>query len=252
MKAEHIIIIGGTRGLGKTLVNTLLDEGYKLSVLARNLPDKEAQIYHAQHDVIYFAADLMDDEAYLAVLAELIQTRGKINGLVFVQRYRGSGDQWAGEIQVGLKATQNIINYLVAHFEEREGSNASIIMISSVAAQFANVSQPLSYSMVKSGLNNMVRYYAAELGQYGIRVNGVSPIGFIKEESKKYYLEENDRVNRLYQKIVPLRRMCTAQDVANVISLLVDRRASFISGQNIIVDGGLSIKAHEILALEVE
>ena len=252
MKSKHIIVVGGTRGLGQAVVSTLKKEGYKLSVIARTIPKNYSDLASQDvHDVDYFEANLLKDDSYLDTLLTIIKTRGQINGLIFVQRYRGKDDSWNGDLQVGLNATRKIIDYLKDHFETKTSSSHSITIVSSVAGLFANNSQALSYSIAKAGLNSMVKYYSSELGQYGIRVNAVSPIGFVKEESRQYYLDENKKINQIYEEIIPLKRMCTAQDVANVISLLCDQRASFISGQNIIVDGGLSVRAHETMAFEL-
>ena len=202
-------------------------------------------------DTFYVKTDLMNENSFLKELAEIVRLRGKIHHLIFLQRFRGNEDSWRGELEVSLNATRKIIDFLKNEFDTDSNVIKSIIMVSSVAGNFANNSQPLSYSIAKAGLNHMVKYYAAELGASDIRVNGVSPIGFIKEESRRYYLEENKKLNALYQKIIPLRRMCMAEDITNVISFLCSSKASFISGQNIIVDGGLSVVSHETLAMNL-
>ena len=244
MKKIHTVVIGGTRGLGAEVVKLFSQEGHQLSVLARTSLENT-------DNVTYVEADLLKEHSFLSAIEQVISTQGDINHLIFLQRYRGTGDHWSGNLEVGLNATRKIIAYLKDKFCKDENTDKSIVMVSSVAGTLANDSQPISYSITKAGLNYMVKYYAVELGQYGIRVNGVSPIGFIKEESKKYYLEENKSLNKLYQDIIPLKRMGNSQDVANVISFLCSSGASFISGQNIAVDGGLSVRSHETLALEL-
>lgn len=243
-KDKHTIIIGGTRGLGKIVTNVLRKEGHKLSILARNKPEKDKQ---NTGDVLYIEADLLKNDSFSQKLTEIIKTRGRVHHLIFLQRYRGDGDRWVGDLEISLNATRNIIDFLINEFDTDVNSHSSIVIVSSIGGIFAVNSQPLSYSVAKAGLNQMVRYYAAKLGSKGIRVNAVSPITFLKEESRHYYLE-NKKLNELYQNIIPLKRMCTADDVANVISFLCSFRASFISGQNIIVDGGLSVVAHEEMA----
>ncbi|OGT38002.1 MAG: hypothetical protein A3F11_03260 [Gammaproteobacteria bacterium RIFCSPHIGHO2_12_FULL_37_14] len=248
MNQKRTIIIGGTKGLGRVVVRNLSDEGHRLFVLARNGPkecDKDIK------DTLYFKANLMDESSFLQELSNIIDMLGKIHNLIFLQRFRGEEDCWSGDLEVGLNATRKIINHLKDKFDTDPNVTSSIVMVSSVAGNFANNTQPLSYSIAKAGINHMVKYYAAELGSYGIRVNGVSPIGFMKEESRKYYMEDNKKMNELYQQIIPLRRMCTSEDVANVISFLCSDKASFISGQNIVVDGGLSVVAHETLAMNL-
>lgn len=246
MTQEHSIVIGGTRGLGRVVVQRLNHQGHCVSVIARNLP---TNISNTVDDTSYFHADLLDQATFLQVLSDIVKEKGALNHLIFIQRHRGKGEYWHDELEVTLNATRKAIEHLSDKFKSH--SNTSIIMVSSVAGLFANDTQPLCYSIGKAGLNHMVKYYASALGQYGIRVNGVSPIGFIKEESKEYYLNSNNSLNALYQAIVPLKRMCTADDVANSICFLCSRGASFISGQNIVLDGGLSVQSHETLAFKL-
>lgn len=247
MKQTHSIVIGGTGGLGKVVVKTLEQDEHLVSVLTRNPPSNE------RHSLLhYIQADLFDIDNCLHEINKAIVTRGKIQHLIFLQRFRGTTESWENDLEIGLNVTRQIIDHLSQAFDTTSGSNSSIIIVSSVAGKLANHSQPLSYSIVKAGLNHMVKYYAAQLGPKGIRVNAVSPIGFVKEESKKFYYHDKKELSELYEKIVPLGRMCTTEDIANVISFLCSKKAAYISAQNIIVDGGLSALAHESLAMELK
>ena len=107
--------------------------------------------------------------------------------------------------------------------------------------------QALGYHVAKAGLNQMMRYYAVNLGRKGIRVNAVTPFTFLKEESRDFYMK-NQALHDLYRKITPLGRMATAEDSARVIAFLCSPGAGFVNGQNIYVDGGLSLVWPETLA----
>ena len=86
-----------------------------------------------------------------------------------------------------------------------------------------------------------------KLGPQGDSHNTVSPCTFLKEESKKFYLE-NEKLHNVYKQIVPLGRMGTAEEVAQAIEFLISPRASFITGQELFVDGGLSLHLHDRMA----
>jgi NAD(P)-dependent dehydrogenase (short-subunit alcohol dehydrogenase family) len=189
--------------------------------------------------------DLTDKERLDAVLAEIVSKNGKLSNLVFLQRYRGKHDDWNGEIETTLTATKYIVEQLSAEFDD--GADKSMVLVSSVFSRFVGDGQALSYHVAKAGLDQMVRYYAVVLGPKGIRVNGVSPITFLKEESKDVYLKDAKLMN-LYKTIIPLARMGTSEEVANVIAFLCSHKASFVTGQNIVVDGGLSLIWQETLA----
>jgi 3-oxoacyl-[acyl-carrier protein] reductase len=95
--------------------------------------------------------------------------------------------------------------------------------------------------VAKAGLETIVRYYAVKWGPAGIRVNGVAPSAFIKDESKAYHATNPD-VSARMAKLTPLRRMGTVADAAEAVMFLASERAGFITGQNLIVDGGLTLQ----------
>ena len=114
--------------------------------------------------------------------------------------------------------------------------NGSIVLLGSIygSRAYSKASQKRihGYCMLKAGLIGLVRDMAAEFGPRGIRVNLVSPGGV-------YDGQDEDFVNR-YCGHVPLGRMATPKDVANVVAFLASDKSSYITGQNIIVDGGFT------------
>lgn len=240
--SQHTLVIGGTRGMGRALVRTLAAENHVLSVIGRRPPSKsDAQIPEAH----YWTVDVLDQVRLKETLGEIVSQEGKLHNLVFSQRYRGKGDPWEGEIQTSLTATMNAIQYLADEF--RPGENNSIVVVGSVASHFVAEEQPLSYHVAKGGLAQLVRYHAVSLGRKGIRVNSVSPGSVLKDETKEFYLE-NTELQNLYESITPLGRMGTAAEVANVVAFLCSPKASYITGQDIVVDGGISLQWQETLA----
>lgn len=245
MTRKHSLVVGGTRGVGRALVNTLVEEGQHVSVLGRRPPnEQDNQLEQVDH----WTVDLRDQPRLGEALADIISKNGRLSSLVFFQRFRGDGDNWAGELETSLTATRNVIEYLADKFDESQ--DKSIVIVSSSASHFVAAEQPLSYHVGKAGLNQMVRYYAVTLGTKGIRVNGVSPGTTLKEESQHFYLQ-NEPLHQLYQTIIPLGRMGTAKELANVIAFLCSAKASFVTGQNIAVDGGVSLHWHESLARQL-
>lgn len=241
MTGKHTLIIGGTRGLGREIAKTLKHEGHLLSVVGRKLPDKVPGL----PGVSYFRIDLTKNTALSLTLNQIVKQNGKLNHLIFCQRFRGKGDDWHGELSVSLTATKNIIERLSGEFVT--SADRSIVVISSIISQFIGLEQPAGYHIAKAGLNQLVRYFAVILGPKGIRVNSVSPGTFIKEESEEFYLK-NKKLQDLYKKITPLGRMNTSKDIANAVSFLVSEKSAFITGTNIILDGGISLHSHETLS----
>jgi NAD(P)-dependent dehydrogenase (short-subunit alcohol dehydrogenase family) len=240
--AEHFVILGGTAGSGRTLVRALSQRGDRVTLLARHASPEVQQACPGVH---FHHADLCNAEHVRSALDEAMAEGGGPSHLVFFQRYRGKGDSWQGELQVSLTATKEIIEHCQDRFDG--GSENSVVMVSSVASRFILAEQPVSYHVGKAALAHMMRYYAVTLGPRGIRVNCVSPDAVIKEESRKFY-EENHALRGLYAANTPLGRMGTSEDVTNAILFLCSPQAAFITGQDLVIDGGMSLVGHAAVA----
>jgi NAD(P)-dependent dehydrogenase (short-subunit alcohol dehydrogenase family) len=240
---SHTLIIGGTRGLGRTVASLMCAEpSSEVSIVGRNPPSNDREL---PGNLRYWKADLSDRQSAIGAAVEAIRENGPLNYLLFCQRYRGAGDDWAGEIQVSLTATRDLIDTLTPYFSP--DGDKSMVFVGSPYGENVGQGQPLSYHVGKAGLSQMARYYAVSLGRKGIRANVVSPLTYIKEESKDFYIG-NQALQSLYEEIVPLSRMGTALDTANLVMFLCSPKSSFISGQNIYVDGGLSLVWPETIA----
>lgn len=95
------------------------------------------------------------------------------------------------------------------------------------------MTMPVEYSMIKGGIINFSRYLATYLAPYNIRVNTISPGGVFNNQSKDFVINYSDKT--------PLKRMAMPEDIVGSLLFLVSDASKYITGQNIIVDGGLSI-----------
>lgn len=237
--AAHSLVIGGTRGLGRAVVRLLHEVGHRVSVIGRREPDQP------EPDVRYWLQDLDDDAGVTSVLAQLLEQQGRLNYVVFCQRYRGQGDPWEGELRVTLSLTRAVIETLRA--SGWATGDKSMVVVSSVFGEWIGEGQPAGYHVAKAGLLQLMRYYAVNLGPEGIRANAVTPFTFLKDESQSFYLG-NDALMEVYRQSVPLGRLATTEEIARVIRFLCSSEASYLTGQNLHVDGGLSAVWPETLA----
>jgi NAD(P)-dependent dehydrogenase (short-subunit alcohol dehydrogenase family) len=236
----HALVVGGTRGSGRAVVRKFAALGAHVSVIGRrDAPEKERALPNVKH----YSVDLRNAEARRKAMHDIFKERKNLSQLILLQRFRGEGDAWADELEVSLTATKEFIEGLTDRFD----SDGAIVVVGSVAARYVASEQPVAYHAAKAALLQMVRYYAVSLGAKGIRVNSVSPASVLKEESKDFYLK-NEELMAFYRRILPLGRIPTAEEIANVVAFLCSSEASAITGQDLIVDGGLSVLAHEALA----
>jgi NAD(P)-dependent dehydrogenase (short-subunit alcohol dehydrogenase family) len=238
----HAVIVGGTKGVGRELAGLLAADGQRVTVVGRSA----AAFDHPE--IVGLAGDAEDPETLLTRLQKHVADHRPISTLVFLQRYRGSGDSWAGELTVAMTATKTLIDGLVPHFAS--DGNRAICIVTSNAASFVARNQSLGYHTSKAALRQMARFYAVKLGPQGIRVNVVSPCTFIKPESAAYYAGQTE-LQKLYAQITPLARMGTAREVAQAVAFLCGPQASFITGQDLAVDGGLSLMLQDAMAREI-
>ncbi|MCE9563652.1 MAG: SDR family oxidoreductase [Planctomycetes bacterium] len=245
MTRKHSIIIGGTKGVGRELAVLLASAGQHVTAVGRN-PAEFPLVADGQ--IEYFTGTAEEPDALLIALRQQIEKRGKLSSLLFLQRYRGNGDSWGGELAVAMTATKTLLEGLVPHFDLT--SDRSICIVTSNASSFVARNQTLAYHTSKAALKQMARYYAVKYGPQGIRVNVVAPCAFVKSESAVFYAEQTE-LQAMYAKITPLGRMGTANEVAKTCAFLCGPDASFITGQEITVDGGLSLMMQDALAREV-
>ncbi len=240
-ETQHIVIIGGSSPLGLACAHAFALLGKTVSIVCgSNSNELEIQpsLIHTYH------YDLERLDSLPSLFSQLRSERGDVSCLVFFQRYRGIGDAWQGEYSVSLRATQVLIDEFSVPSSEVPGR--SIVITSSPADAKVALEQPVSYHATKAALVQMVRYYAVALGPRGIRVNGVQPAIILKPRSAEFYAQHPALV-RLYQRITPLGRMGIPEDIAGAVIFLCSPAAGFITGQTLIVDGGLSL--HEAASL---
>ena len=239
MKSQgQVVVVGGSRGLGRVVVGRYRSLGYVVTNISRQKPLDDLSTYHV-------SADLEAMSSSENVVNEVVRLGGEVRYLIFSQRYRGKGDPWHGEIQVSLTATKLLIDGFAKHFC-KDGDRA-IGVVSSVYAELVGGSQPVSYHVAKAGLNQLVKYNAWVMGRLGVRINAIMPLTYLKAESKDYYLE-NKGLMDLYKDLVPLGSIGKTEDSVNLLEFLCSKKASFINGQAIYVDGGVSVIWPEELA----
>ena len=243
--AEHAVVIGGSRGAGRALVRLLDREGFRVSVVGRSCSqERDPRLPNS----VFFAADVTRREALSELFTHMTQQNGPVRRLAFFQRFRDADDTWTGEMATGPTATKDIIEASLDAFAA-EGDR-SICVVTSNAARCVAVEQPVGYHVAKAALVQLVRYFAAQLGPRGIRVNSVSPSALIKDESRDFY-EGFVELKRLYADISPLGRMGTAEELASVCRFFLGEASSFVTGQELVFDGGLSLPCHEAIARKI-
>ena len=240
---EVALITGGTRGIGKEIAYTLAEENYDIIINYRTeneeLMKLKKEIEQKRVRCLLLKGDVSNFEDCKKLVEEAINRMNHIDVLVNnagitkdMLLMRMKPEDFNEVINVNLigtfNMTKNVINYMM---KERKGR---IINISSVVGISGNAGQT-NYAASKAGIIGFTKSLAKEVASRNILVNAIAP-GFIQTDMTNI-LKEN--VKDEIAKTIPLKRMGTAKDVANVVKFLVSEDSSYITGQVIQVDGGM-------------
>jgi hypothetical protein len=141
-------------------------------------------------------------------------------------------------LQVDVLAVQKIFEQFAS---DKTYLYKSAVLLTSPASSFIQSNQEVSYHVVKAAQLQLAKFYAANHRKYGVRTNCISPGAFVeKERSENFYAERRDLVERINGRI-PIGRFARAQDVAQLTDFLISEASNYINGQEIFLDGGLSI-----------
>ena len=248
------VVTGATLGIGRATAELLAQDGASVVVHGRS-EERAAEVVDAIASQGGTAAQFLGDVADESVIQELIafaRSRfGHIDILVNNARTNVSGSvteltaaDWDDSLNVMLRAPFLACKYALPDMVAR-GAGA-IINVSSVHGFFGYPHHP-AYEAAKAALNNLTRQLAVEYGPHGIRANSVCPGGvFIRERDEPISIEEERRRAFLY----PLRRHGQPGEVAQAIAFLASDHASFITGQALVVDGGLTSQLPDFAYVE--
>lgn len=248
LKNKKALITGGSKGIGKATVIEFLKLEAEVLFTARNEEDVdslEAELRTEGYKVTGLVADSAKAED-VQTIATWIEENWKsldilVNNAGINIRKRAndySEEEFRKVLEINLIAPFQISRALYPFLKNSE--KASIINVASSAA-IQDVGTGTPYAMSKSGLLQQSRSLAVEWASDGIRVNSVSP-WFTKTPLTEGYLHDEDKMKSILKR-TPLKRVAEAKEISSIISFLAMDKSSFITGQNIIADGGMSIKA---------
>lgn len=230
------VVTGGGSGIGLAICQRLHDDGFSLIVIDRQEP---ASPLPERCDFI--KADLLDETTVESTLhsLSLVDVNVLVNnaGVALLGSCESIGKEALRSsmrlnVEVPLLLMQAVVSSM------KRAQNGRIINIASRAA----LGKPLrsAYSASKAGLIGMTRTWALELGQHGITANCIAPGPIATDMFLRGNPPDSESTKALLRSI-PAGRMGKADDIANAVSFLADRRSDFITGQTLYVCGGLSI-----------
>lgn len=238
------IVTGSSKGIGKACALKLAKDGYTVVINYSNSDEAAQKVLNQVKadggDGMLYKADVSDLEQVKKMFRDVAKAYGQIDVLV-----NNAGIVRDEYLLMLKKETMdkcfdlNIKGYVYCAQQaalKMFKKGGAIINMSSVSSKMALAGQAV-YSATKGAVNSLTQTLAKELAQYKIRVNAVAP-GFIATEMINDIPQE--KMDE-YLKEIPAKRLGTGEDVANVVSALASDAFSYVTGQVIVIDGGLSL-----------
>lgn len=243
---KKAIVTGGSRGIGKAIALTLARAGANVSLIYSSSVDEanktREEITRMGRTAFAFKCNVSEESEVKEVVDNIYNNFGQIDILINNAGIAKDGllmrmsvEDWNSVIDTNLKGaflmTKQVLKYMI------KNKSGSIVNIGSLVGISGNAGQA-NYVAAKSGLIGFTKAVAIEYGSRNINVNLVAP-GFIDTDMTESL---PDSLKQAYINRIIFKRIGKPEDVANIVAFLVSPLASYITGQVVIVDGGLSLR----------
>jgi len=243
LKDKVVIITGASRGIGKSIAQTCVNQGAKVAFTYLSSDEKaralEAELTAQGGVAVGFKSDASNFDQAHELVDKVVEQFGTVDVLVNnagitrdTLMMRMTEEQWDEVINTNLKSAFNLTKAVIKPM--LKARSGSIINMSSVVGVKGNAGQA-NYAASKAGLIGFTKSIAAELGSRNIRCNAIAP-GFIETEMTEVL---DQAVVEQWRNAIPLKRGGQPEDVANATVFLASDMSAYITGQTIHVCGGM-------------
>ena len=244
LENKVVLITGGSRGIGEAIVHKMASNGANVAFTYHSSADKANAVAEAAASngvtVKAYQSDASSFKQSEELIKNVLADFGRIDVLINnagitrdTLMLRMSEDQWDQVIETNLKSVFNLTKHVLRPMlKQRAGS---IINMSSVVGVFGNAGQA-NYAASKAGIIGFSKSIAKEIGSRGIRCNAIAP-GFIETDMTE---ELDEKTRAAYVAGIPLKKLGSAEDVANACVYLASDMSLYVTGQVLSICGGLN------------
>ncbi|KAH0495976.1 hypothetical protein TgHK011_009497 [Trichoderma gracile] len=254
---KHVLVTGGSKGIGRSIVELFLAEGANVSFCARSIRGDEFSLFKGAANgarVVGSAVDIGNSDEMKAWVNQAAKEFGRIDAVIANASpliAEATPEAWENSFRADIMGLVTLIEASTPYLEERAkaSENASIVVISSMAGFEAR--HPVHgspYSTFKRAQAVLAKDYARKLGPLGIRINSIAPgsietpnitlpDGTVQWSQYQIVKRDNYPFYKALLDAVPLGRTGAPEEVANTVMFLASGLSSYINGTNIVVDG---------------
>ena len=239
LSGKNALVTGSTRGIGRAVAQALSDAGARVAVVGRDKDKASAVAQQVGNGATGFACDVGDTAQVAQLIADVEKEFGGIDILVnnagmtrdnLVMRLKD--EDWDEVLNANLRGAFAAIRAASRGMMKKRSGR--IINMASVVGLIGNKGQA-NYSASKAGLIALTKSVAKELGSRNILVNAIAP-GYIETEMTDAMTSE---AKTALNALIPLERLGKPEDIAAAVVFLASDQASYITGQVLVVDGGM-------------
>jgi Tropinone reductase 1 len=243
LQNKKALVTGGTKGIGLAITKEFLELGAEVLVVARDTKVIQGRLKNSSN-LFMMDGDITDSSVRNRLISKISKGWDKIDILVnnvgtnVRKKFTEYSESEYRQLFETNLFSMTELTRLAFPFLKNSG-NASVVNIASVAGTFDVQSGP-PYGMTKAAMIQLTRLLAVEWAPFNIRVNSVSP-WYIETPLTEPVLSQPDRLEKILNR-TPMNRVGQPEEVAGLVAFLSMDKASYITGQNIMVDGGMSVK----------